>query len=493
MSIRILTGDGKGILASDDSRRYFQGTGNVFSDYANNLECPFFVVSDPKYKNPFSLNFNKDTRSVTLTPGIVSLYGHLIEAPEETTVIEDMTLEYVDFFSKCYVYVFIHVDLDDVGDERATIVHSFQKTKGDTDAAYPESEDQDDMNSTGRGIYDIPVASFLYDPQSMGTDHMFTHVSYYRKAITPAEKEKASQVDNIGNSSADSILNQFLGNTMNYPTKAKEADTCLAIGTEGYCTPIDNISFWTVDNGKMLCPFHTMIAGPTAGQEYKIYIGPNLIQARCLYRFRISGKSELKFPNGIFDCSDGVPFRKGIFTNHAFTFTTSANEFYDGFTLGIIGSFSLTFAKYSDPILYCLATYGGMSDCIGLCKKYEEDYPEIRRKVGRDVEDPDTVFSVSGQGYKDFLFPICEIRFSGNYIFIKRNLIKAESDYGSSKRTVTFDPGRLLYGSGKYIYETMTEKDPNDSMKSITREATGSEMFNLYVQHIGPLPAPEEP
>ena len=488
MSIEFLTKKGRPIKATDDSRRYFQGTGNQLFGNTNSLplECPYFIIDSPEYKYPLRLSFGNEAGNITIAPGLFSVYGHCIEISEETSVIDDISKVYLDFYSKCYVYVFIRVDLDDVGDERAKPIYSFVKTKGDIDAPYPEQENEDDLHNAGTGIYDVPVASFLYDPQAADTASMFTKVTYYIKTIAPAEKELSSHVDMVGSSKADDIISQFLGTDPKlYPNNAVESETCLAFGDDESSTPINDIKFWICRSKSLLLSSVQNILTAEIGKENKVDMGAGILVPRGIYRIIVNG-GNIKYNGCPYDCSDGMQRRKGFCLEHGFTFTSTPDEYYGGVTIGLIASGELTVNGYSHPQLYTRTV-----QYLGWAKKHGDAYPdayaEVQQKTGRPVNDPEKLIDLGSSGTtKTLLFPIFEMRLTFSRLFFKRLGLKVKDYYGSAPTEMILDPD--LYGKGKMINDPTQTDGTGDNATP-----TASSIAMFYLNHFYPVPQAEEP
>lgn len=407
-----ITKTGTEITANEDARRYYMGNGNVHDLQNGKHEGAFFVVPGT-YQNPFAITFGDDfdEYSVSVNPGSRMCYGRLINVSKAERVIDDITLDYIDSSAKAYVYIYLRIDLDNLGEENAHFFHKYVKTLGNKKAKYPEIECDDNLFELGFGIYDIPIASFLYNPKATYKSTMFGTPTYYFREPIAGEKETTNNLVSdgyIGSSSVSSVLDGLTDGKTFVPTKAYNADFASSFGeSESNCTPVANL----------LCSCTKRLYGYNSRAEYSNFIHPQTL----LLRFR--------FTRNI-PCYDITPGREHL-------------NNYDGpFRYGYLVSPTKEEAES-----------GEIKVCIGVeryCDGVRSRVPHIginSRRAGwfrdyMDIHDPNK--EVDGSYAHYFTFPFIEILITPTDRRVVRNNIKVRSYFGPGTRVYLLPPPMLF-------------------------------------------------
>ena len=396
-----ITKTGTNITANEDARRYYMANGNVH-DLQNGKHEGAFFVAPGTYKNPFEIVFGDDF-SISVNAGARMCYGRLIDVNETERVIDDITLDYIDSSAKAYVYIYLRVDLDSLGEENAHFFHKYVKTLGNKQAKYPEIECDDNLFELGFGIYDIPIASFLYNPKATDKSAMFGTPAYYFRESIAGEKEITNNLPSegyIGSTTASSVLDGLTDGKTFVPTHAYNADFASSFGeSASSCTPV----------GNLLSSFTKKLNWSESGSldYYSNFIHPETVLLRFRYTQNIP-------------CNDITPGREHLYDNGPFGYgyivSVTKDEALKGEAKVCIGV-----KRHCDG--------GGWKDPqISLAKPYEagwfSDYTNIK--------DPDK--AVDGLHSFDFIFPFIEIMITPTSRQVVKNNIKVKSYYGSSTR-----------------------------------------------------------
>ena len=408
-----ITKTGNDITANEDARRYYMGNGNVHDLQNGKHEGAFFVVPGT-YQNPFAITFGDDfdEYSVSVNPGSRMCYGRLINVNKAERVIDDITLDYIDSSAKAYVYIYLRVDLDNLGEENAHFFHKYVKTLGNKEAKYPEIECDDNLFELGFGIYDIPIASFLYNPKDTDKSTMFGTPTYYFREPIAGEKETTNNLVSdgyIGSSSASSVLDGLTDGKTFVPTKAYNADFASSFGeSESSCTPVANL----------LCSFTKRLYSYNSRADYSNFLHPQTLLLRFRYNQNIP-------------CHDITPGREDL-------------NNYDGpFVYGYLVSPTKKEAE-SGTIKVCIGVKrhcdgGGYKDPqISLARPYEAGW--YHGYTG--IQDPNK--AVDGLYTFDFIFPFIEFLITPTDMQVVRNNIRVKSYYGSSTREYLIPPPMLF-------------------------------------------------
>lgn len=407
-----LTKTGNDITANEDARRYYMGNGNVHDLQNGKHEGAFFVVPGT-YQNPFAITFGDDF-SVSVNAGSRMCYGRLINVSEAERVIDDITLDYIDSSAKAYVYIYLRIDLDNLGEENAHFFHKYVKTLGNKQAKYPEIECDDNLFELGFGIYDIPIASFLYNPKATDKSTMFGTPTYYFREPIAGEKETTNNLvsdGSIGSTSVSSVIDGLTDGKTFVPTHAYNADFASSFGeSESSCTPVANL----------LCSCTKRLYGYNSRAEYSNFIHPQTL----LLRFRYNQK--VPFP-----CYDITPGRENL------------HDYRDPFAYGYLVSPTKEEAE-SGTIKVSL---GVERYCDGGGYKNPQISLSRSHKVGwfRDytnIQDPNK--AVDGLYSSYFIFPFIEILITPTDRQVVRNNIRVKSYYGSSTREYLIPPPMLF-------------------------------------------------
>lgn len=427
-----ITKTGTEITANDDARRYYMGNGNVHDLQNGKHEGAFFVVPGT-HKNPFTITFGDDY-SVSVNPGSRMCYGRLINVNEAERVIDDITLDYIDSSAKAYVYIYLQVDLDNLGEENAHFFHKYVKTLGNKEAKYPEIECDDNLFELGFGIYDIPIASFLYNPKATDKSTMFGTPTYYFREPIAGEKETTNNLVSdgyIGSSSVSSVLDGLTNGEKLVPKRADYADYAPSFGeSESNCTPV----------AELLLSRTYRLYSWNSTADYVYFLSPLTL----LLRFRFTRNIQGHDIPLIISCHDITPGRENL-------------NNYDGpFVYGYLVSPTKEEAE-SGEISVCIGVKrhcdgGGYKDPqISLATPYEAGW--FRDYTG--IQDPNK--AVDGLYSSDFIFPFIEISITPYRRRVIRNKITVRSYYGPSPREYLIEPPVLFNPSdgGEWIVQAL--------------------------------------
>lgn len=413
-----ITKTGTEITANDDARRYYMGNGNVHDLQNGKHEGAFFVVPGTD-KNPFTITFGDDY-SVSVNPGSRMCYGRLIDVNEAERVIDDITLDYIDSSAKAYVYIYLRVDLDNLGEENAHFFHKYVKTLGNKEAKYPEIECDDNLFELGFGIYDIPIASFLYNPKATDKSTMFGTPTYYFREPIAGEKETTNNLVSdgyIGSSSASSVLDALTKGENFFPKRAYNADFASSFGeSESSCTPVANL----------LCSRTERLYSYNSRADIPNFIHPQTL----LLRFRFTRNIQGHDIPLIIPCYDITPGREHL-NNHAGPFvygylvSPTKKEAESG-TIKV----SLGVERYCDDPGFREPKISIRSPQAGWFRDYTH------------IQDPNKAIIGALTSY--FIFPFIDIVITPTSRQVVRNNIKLKSGYGSKDYLITppmlFDP-----------------------------------------------------
>lgn len=407
-----ITKTGTEITANEDARRYYMGNGNVHDLQNGKHEGTFFVVPGT-YQNPFAITFGDDFSdySVSVNPGSRMCYGRLINVNEAERVIDDITLDYIDSSAKAYVYIYLRVDLDNLGEENAHFFHKYVKTLGNKQAKYPEIECDDNLFELGFGIYDIPIASFLYNPKETDKSTMFGTPTYYFREPIAGEKETTNNLVSdgyIGSSSVSSVLDGLTDGKTFVPTKAYNADFASSFGeSENNCTPVANL----------LCTRTERLYSYNSRADIPNFIHPQTLLLRFRYNQNIPcyditpGREHLNNHDG--------PFRYGYLVS------PTKKELESG-TIKV----SLGVERYCDDPGFREPKISIVFPKAGWFRDYT------------NIQDPNK--AIIGALTTYFIFPLFDIVITPTDRQVVRNNIKIYSGYGSREYLIPppmlFDP-----------------------------------------------------
>lgn len=304
---------GKEITAEDDARRYDFRMGGAWAMADGSRNVPYFIVPS-SYENPLSLVFGDDG-SVKVTPGIVSCYGRFAKVSEETTVIDDITLEYAGPFPKVCVYIYLRFDLDDMFNGGCRFVTEYTKTADRKKTMFPDGGYKDNLTRLGYGIYDVPIASFIYDSRATEKNMRFTGLQYY---ILPAEPGACLSADTIpddgkvGGTKASTLEGALSDGSSLVPKHAHISSYSKTFGTKGNGTAIDgNTSVITMK----LIPLADLISGEWDSK--RIALPTIMLEGTIAVRLFVSGYSGSSY--GEKDITTGDLFGTGGQTGGIFS------------------------------------------------------------------------------------------------------------------------------------------------------------------------------
>lgn len=418
-----ITKTGTEITANEDARRYYMGNGNVHDLQNGNHEDAFFVVPGT-YQNPFAITFGDDfdKYSVSVNPGSRMCYGRLINVNEAERVIDDITLDYTDSSAKAYVYIYLRIDLDNLGEENAHFFHKYVKTLGNKQAKYPEIEYDDNLFKLGFGIYDIPIASFLYNPKATDISTMFGIPTYYFREPIAGEKETTDNLASdgyIGSSSASSVLDAFTKGEELVIKHADYADSASSFGeSASSCTQVVNL----------LSSYTQQLYGYNSINDYIYFIHPKTVLLRFQYKLR---RHDKLIPKHIL-CHDITPGREHL-------------NNYDGpFVYGYLVSPTKEEAESGEISVYI----GVKRHCDGGGYKNPQISLAWPFEAGwfrdyTDIQDP--YKAVDGLYSSDFIFPVIEISISPYHRQVIKHDVIVRSYYGDTREypipsPMLFDP-----------------------------------------------------
>lgn len=178
MSIRIITKKTGRVYARMHSMLFHMGKGNC--EDGN----PYGIIPTGQ-SNPLGLSFAKiKPLKISIRPGQFCCYGRQCIITEETTIIEDMATEWTKT-DRCYATVYAEINLNDVVDQKCTIKADLREQAF---IDFRNDMERQNLYRRANGIYDVPIARFIYDPQPSREDY---YTDYERLISTFSSESRA--------------------------------------------------------------------------------------------------------------------------------------------------------------------------------------------------------------------------------------------------------------------------------------------------------------
>lgn len=143
-----------------DSMLFYVAKGNGIEDVNNTIKkVPYGIFKDVD-SNPFSVEFDTETRKVYMNPGEAHIYGRQIRLTERTEIFDfNTTTESVQL----YCTIFFNLDLEDYTLQRVAIAMDYS---GANWKDFTRDMIQDNVFKYTHGIYQAPICRFRFTPAS---------------------------------------------------------------------------------------------------------------------------------------------------------------------------------------------------------------------------------------------------------------------------------------------------------------------------------------
>lgn len=190
MAIRLVTKTGGRLSARVHSAFFHLAKGNSLK------EKPYGIVPTKDYEDPFGLVFDNTELKVRIKPGQFSCYGRQCIVTEETEVVRmgDVYLT----SDKLYMTVYARIDLNDQVFQNVELRYAYN-TEAHVD--FPKHQMAQNLYRKTNGLYDIPLARFVFHQNPTTSDGYFTD---YEKVIETFDDESRAvtkQTERIGSKS----------------------------------------------------------------------------------------------------------------------------------------------------------------------------------------------------------------------------------------------------------------------------------------------------
>lgn len=214
MAIRLITKATGRILAKTHCNMFYMGKGNNL--YGN----PYGIIPTED-EDPLGLVFSESTLTVSVKPGQVYCYGRQCIIDEETQILDMHDWKRTE---KCYGVVYLQIDLSDIVEQfcRFDLAYGTEN--------YPDfnqNMNHSNLYKRGNGIYDVPIARFIYSPDGEGGKHFIN----YMKVIPLLDEQARAVSTNIEKIGGMKIEDAFK-NSLSL-IKANSADHCESAHTIG--------------------------------------------------------------------------------------------------------------------------------------------------------------------------------------------------------------------------------------------------------------------
>ncbi len=156
--------------------------------------------------DPLGLTLDNDSTKLTVSinPGQLYCYGRQCIITEKTQILDMHDWPYS---SKCFGTVYLRIDLTDTVDQYCYFGLASGK---ESYVDFNESQNHSNLYKRSSGIYDVPIARFIFDPS--GPDGVY--FSKYEKVIPTLDEQARAgtrQVQKIGTTSVSKIFDNGTG------------------------------------------------------------------------------------------------------------------------------------------------------------------------------------------------------------------------------------------------------------------------------------------
>lgn len=245
MAIRLITKTTGRILAKTHCNMFYMGKGN------NLYGGPYGIVPTED-DDPLGLVFSESALTVSIKPGQLYCYGRQCIIDEETQILDMHDWKRTD---KCYGVVYLQIDLSDIVEQfcRFDLAYGTEN--------YPDfnqSMNRSNLYKRGNGIYDVPIARFIYSPDGEGGKY-FTKYEKVIPLLDEQARAGATSIEKIGGTKIESAFDDSLS-----LIKANNADHSEAAHTFGNVTIDQHLDkVWTGKRERLFTTYSDLVLSTT--------------------------------------------------------------------------------------------------------------------------------------------------------------------------------------------------------------------------------------